>query len=583
MWEDGRWWAIGAAFVAVVALGVIGFREYDGSAGLLDPLYRSLQLFVLESGAIADPSAISPALQVARFAAPVVAVVFVHQAAASLLRDQLQLLRLRRARGHVVVCGLGAQGLAVARATHEQGRRVAAVERDESGSGVRLAREAGIPVVVGDATDPVTLRKARVGRASVVVAACREDATNAQIASACREVVTRRREPLECFVHVFDPRLCAAWRARAIEDPRRSSVRIEYFSAYEAAAQAMLLRHPFLTDDATVAEAHVLVVGLGRLGERVVVEAARTWEAAGASGRFPVSVVDREADERLESLRARFPELDACCDLVALQADVGSGVFERGDLLRRDGDAPFSAAYVCLDDEQLALHSALVLDRHVGDPTCPVVVRLRSEASAGALLGERPGAGPHDRIHAFGLVERSADPDLLFLGTTERIARALHDVYVAGMEANGWAYGPVRDDERRISPSLAPWGELDEELRRANRDQAAGVGEKLDAVGCGLSDVRGPASDLLVFGPDEVELLAEMEHERWERDLRRRGWTLGAWDREARTSPYLIPWSELDEDARDRDRRFVEGLPGLLAGLGLWVVRLEPGQALRHA
>jgi hypothetical protein len=66
-----------------------------------------------------------------------------------------------------------------------------------------------------------------------------------------------------------------------------------------------------------------------------------------------------------------------------------------------------------------------------------------------------------------------------------------------------------------------------------------------------------------------------MEHERWVEDRRRLGWSLGPKDPGRPTSPYMVPWSELDEEARDLDRLFIRELPRFLARAGFQIVRLE--------
>ena len=64
--------------------------------------------------------------------------------AAYLVRlDQLDLLRLRRIRHHVVICGLGDKGLRLARSFRGRGRPVVVVERDETNARIRACQESG--------------------------------------------------------------------------------------------------------------------------------------------------------------------------------------------------------------------------------------------------------------------------------------------------------------------------------------------------------------------------------------------------------------------------------------------------------
>ena len=52
-------------------------------------------------------------------------------------------------------------------------------------------------------------------------------------------------------------------------------------------------------------------------------------------------------------------------------------------------------------------------------------------------------------------------PDEL-LELTERIAENTHDVWAASRIAEGWKYGPVRDDKLKATPCLVPYDQLPE-------------------------------------------------------------------------------------------------------------------------
>jgi RyR domain len=52
----------------------------------------------------------------------------------------------------------------------------------------------------------------------------------------------------------------------------------------------------------------------------------------------------------------------------------------------------------------------------------------------------------------------------------ERLAIHEHDRWVAERKAQGWHYGPQRDDKRRLHPDLVPWEKLGEKSRNRDRD-----------------------------------------------------------------------------------------------------------------
>ena len=56
------------------------------------------------------------------------------------------------------------------------------------------------------------------------------------------------------------------------------------------------------------------------------------------------------------------------------------------------------------------------------------------------------------------------DEDLSALG--EVLARNTHEVWARQRIADGWRYGPARDDRRREHPSLVPYDQLPESEKK---------------------------------------------------------------------------------------------------------------------
>jgi hypothetical protein len=142
----------------------------------------------------------------------------------------------------------------------------------------------------------------------------------------------------------------------------------------------------------------------------------------------------------------------------------------------------------------------------------------------------------------------------------EALARRLHERYLHARAAEG---------ER--PPLAAPWYELPEQARDANRAAVDDIAVKLAGIGRLAAPAIVTAAEV-VFTEAEVEQLARLEHERWLAQRRAAGWSLGPRDDEARTHPSFVPWDELPESEREKDREVVRGIPDLLASIGYTVV-----------
>ncbi len=66
---------------------------------------------------------------------------------------------------------------------------------------------------------------------------------------------------------------------------------------------------------------------------------------------------------------------------------------------------------------------------------------------------------------------------------TEVLARNAHDLWARLRLAQGWRWGPARDDARKEHPSLVPYEALPESERQADRDTAVGTLKAILALG----------------------------------------------------------------------------------------------------
>jgi hypothetical protein len=550
-----QWWIIAGAAVTAVLLGMLGFRDWAPVAGeptptFWDRAYRTAQLFTLESGSVATGENVPLSLQVARFLAPLVTAGALVRAVLGLFQEQAQLLRLRATRHHVVVCGLGRKGTALARSLREHGHRVVAVEHDAENDLVVTCRSAGVPVIIGDSTDPEVLRRAGIGRAMFLVALCGRSSVNAQVATVAHDLSRGRRRALTCMAHIVEPDLAHLLQTRFPATEDAAPFRLEFFDLYERAARVLLQRHPpFRAGDRTP---HLLVVGLGRLGSRLTVEATRSWRLAGHTDRLRVSVVDPQAEQQVATMLTAHPEVATACTV---------------EVTGLVADPTVSTAVVCLGNEAQALQTALEVHRSLADPTTPVVVRAETLEGIPALLAT--AAPDFSGLRGFAMLDETCDAELLFGGFTESLAQMLHTRFLATREAQGWRHGP-RDQARRASPAILPWTELPDRFKDSSRDQAAHTAAKLARVGCELAELTDWDATTFTFSDDELDLLARMEHDRWSAYERRTGSRL-PWRRTQHAD--LVPWEELSEEERDVDRAFVRSLPPLLAQLGYQVVR----------
>ena len=126
-----------------------------------------------------------------------------------------------------------------------------------------------------------------------------------------------------------------------------------------------------------------------------------------------------------------------------------------------------------------------------------------------------------------------------------------------------------------VDEALVPWAKLPGRLKESNRRQADNIVKMLNAGGYKINPLRDwDASELEISPQEEVETMARIEHERWYREHIQDGWVYGLEkDADKKTNPDLVEWDDLPEEEKEKNRRFVRGLPRSLARAGFQIER----------
>ncbi len=560
--KNYEWPILWLAAVTALILGILGFKQYFGNTRTeWDVLYLALQLFTMESGF--QSGTIGPVLNIARFLAPLVTVYTATKALTVIFRNQLQLVRLKTQQGHVVIAGLGRSGVLFAEAFRKAGESVVVIEKNEDNDQLENCRDVGALTLVGDARTPEVLAKARVDQARVLICVAGEDGVNAEIAVQTRGMLIEQNGRLTSVVHIVDSQLRQLLRKQELMTLKNNRMRVEFFNVYESAIRDLLVRYPAFQQSGSP---NLLIIGLGQMGETLLLATARNWiqKRSSPSERLAVTVVDRSAKKKVEALSARYPYLAGNCSIITSEMEVASPQFYERTFLKNPDT---SDVYVCLDNDSLVLSTALLLRQWL-PATTPIYVRMSQTGGLSTLLEHPAGMQEKSKLIPFGSVERFCTPELLSRGMKEILARVIHEEYVKDLKQEGAS--------PEHNPSLSSWEELPEWLKESNRTQADHIGEKLKSVQCDLISFSNEEAETFQFSDPEIESLAKMEHERWVEERKKDGWKYapGEKDIKNKTSPYLLPYEEISEQVKEYNRNTVRELPRFLARAGYQIYRI---------
>ena len=575
IWQDIGWWLVGGLGILALILGCIGFSRYfviieEENTGW-DIFYRTMQLIVFEAGNLQGP--VPWQLGVARFLLPAIAAYTAVLALLAIFSEQWKLLKLRFIKNHVVVCGVGERGLWLVEEFLSHGYKVVTIDKDDENPLLDQCRERGAVVLTGDATDRSLLRKVGVHKAKYLVAVCTDDGTNAEIALNARDLANSHKGwALTAFVHIIDLELCNLLSSWSLAFDETDSFRLEFFNVQERGARLMLNEYsPFNTEvELGEKKPHILVVGLGKMGRSLVVQAARNWwmKYIKSDKRLRISVIDKASEKKLELLRLQYPQLEKVCEFDIWQMEKNDPEFERGDfLLDSKRRCDVDIIYICFDDDVHVMVNALTLYRKTKKYKIPIIVRMSQNAGLATLIKENGGTMDSRQIHVFGLLDRTCSLRALLGGTNEILAQAIHESYVHHQKEIGATL--------QTNSSMTDWDILPEDLKESNRHQAAHIEVKLKAIDCGIQPLTDWDAASFKFLLEEVEQLAEMEHERWCEERRLQGWSyaIGPKNIKKKTSPHLVSWEELSEEVKEYNRNMVRNLPSFLTQAGFQIYR----------
>jgi hypothetical protein len=459
------------------------------------------------------------------------------------------------------------------------------IDRNPTDQETRQCLALGAHVITGDATNPTTLWAAGVERAAELWALCAEDSINCETAVQAERILLDPRSsdrgglPLECNVHLSDVDLRVELQRHARLVAAGSPMELRFFDLYDREARQVLL-HELPLDHAGISATdhrrpHLVILGFGRMGRSVALRAAKLGHFANAvedpTRRLRVSVIDAAGPQREASLLFRYPRFREVCELATYQLDLETPAARNlVETWCADPDS-LTSLVVCFDDQSRAVEVALRLLPLLKDDAVRVAVRVAHREGLGALLEriwEGTPTGSRVMVRTFGRLDEGCCETALQDTVDERLARAIHEDFVGHRLAEG-ERGPT-------DRSVAAWGMLDEDLRESNRQQADHIAIKLRSIGAEMVSKSEPGPPF-EFTPGEIELLARMEHARWNAERWLAGWTRGPKNVERRTSPWLCDWSELPEEIRDYDRAAVRKIPALLEGVRRRAVRRAIG------
>ena len=315
---------------------------------------------------------------------------------------------------------------------------------------------------------------------------------------------------------------------------------------------------------------HVIIAGMSRMGFAIGLEAARLGHFANFDRKkTKITFIDAHADREIHYFGSRFQDFYNAIDVnyhdllnqkhffkqgglpfIDLELNVVNGHFESPEvrelLLNWTADPnALTTIAICFNDPGVCLAAGLYLPNEIYSRKLRVIVQQEAEDSILSLLyaDNKKVDNRYENVKAFGMIDNCLDLSL----HSDFKAKAINYFY--------YSYSLLSYfDASVIKEMNEGWQGLRERFKWSSRYNAESIPTKLRAIGTWSAK---PEELNSFFTTDHIELLARIEHARWNIDVLLAGFSAPSDDialESMRTAD--LAWEAL-QSTEDKDKALI--------------------------
>ncbi len=588
-------WLFPVLILFSLLLGMIGFYQYsimnNIQPNVLESLYLSLQLFVLNSGGVPDPLPVI--LEIARFLAPAVTASGIFLVIWEPFYQNYILFKVRFWKDHVVVCGLSAKAEMLILnflQTEKEKFKIILIEPNADHSSINQLKKKGVIVLQGKGTDEEMLLKANIISAKYLLALTNDEKTNILIAQKATDIYNQNSEQalkfdiLQAIIHIDDfytMNIFKEFHEKTLPGDthqRKGGTKIDYhvFSIYQLAATFMVDnfspdRFVSLVNDDDP-PAHLLIFGDNLAAQYLILEVAQMYHFANLK-KTRITVIADDTSMIEKKMDSLYPFLPNVVDIRYILSD---------DFFRNPCPIPCDEISLCLmamDDDGKSVYASRRLRQHFfiqsintrnssiqsfkrhhdfTHSSPPIKVLLPRNTGLVNIFDDVAHEMKSLNIELFNMDIEVCNKKTIVDDRREEDFIAKHIHYE-------WAKYQAEKNKTPLGTMHEEWDKLKDSQKDSNRLPARHLRIKLRFVKADLTDVD--TGDELNFDDiDESiwEKIARMEHNRWTAEKNINGFvlvqkepekTLGTFLKENLKCHWdLVPFEKLDKETQDYDK-----------------------------
>ena len=490
--------------------------------------------------------------------------------------------------GHVIVFGLGEKGFSLAKELLKRKHIVVAIDKNAANPYLAQIECGHGFTLVGDATDINFLKTLGLHRAAAFYAMTGDDTVNIECAVKLKEYFQQykisfwshfwnylcgfKNTTFSARIQVHDSVLRRlAWEDggpfshASINNNTVPSWVCYPFSAYDQAAKMIVEKFSPDIAEGKTKKYHVVIVGFGWFGERVALQVIRMCKTPKSLGHeLVIHVIDNQADLNRERFYQRYPAVNTKNTndpRYGSYAPLANLNFIPGDIQQMDEAAirkeipeidESTVIYVCLADELLGAEAAMSLARITRDSGTRIVFALPET--------ERLSKKMQQAFEKYNIS--------MFLPLSTSCLLAHNEKQLGEtMDNMGKAVLRAYYDSPNVVALEKTWAESAEWSRESSRQSASHVFFKLRMVGIDYKDFETiMAKDIKEKFGQHLEMLAEVEHDRWVTERLLDGWIYDGdkKDTTKRLHRDIQPFAALNKGTQDIDFAVNEIIPNVV-------------------
>ncbi|RZV36848.1 MAG: hypothetical protein EX272_07035 [Chromatiales bacterium] len=562
-----------------IAASVLGFWGYmdvypvsspatftQAATEVLNNAWRTISLFLGQASLDAGQENLK--LAIARILAPAATAGVILELLAEFIGTRINVLRAMRRKGHTIIVGCGERGqFFLTDSRCAMGARPVVIDRLENPAIRQAAHSAGALFFAGDARNKDLLATAGVSRAKRLIILTGNDEENLAVLSSANAVRRAMGDDLEIIIRI-DNALLARQLNRDDEFSDSTSADVTVFNVSGCAARNFFDAHPLVDHADLRAQRRVHLVCLGWTPFVLAVLEQLARLAPFRDFPYPtVSLLVHDEGAVRDELTALQPALPDLLDIDIRRLEKASNIptDEQLAAIEPGPDHAVTAVLVSTGADAATAAAALAIrdrSQQSGRWRAPVYAHLDRHGTLSGLLGERSKEiDPSLAITPVGFTEDMCRLDAIY-GEREQLAECIHKSYLRlkGVDVSTPSSDRAENDQ--------DWSMLKQTFRASSRRAADHLPVKLLSASIIREAEKLVASSALKLGSteDELEHLADLEHQSWIIGRLLDGWKPGVRCDSMRRHPALIPYAELPEDLKEFDRDQVRVLADYLSG-----------------